>query len=168
MAARQPRPGSAEGANGAAGVDERGDLAFRLRVAMLGSFGISARADQWPAADVAIAAAHIALYRDKLRALIHHGDQYYLTPPPTDANGDWAAIWYAAKDGLSGVLFAFRLAGADVRRVFRLPGLQEATRYKLTFGSGERAARSGGELAAGLEIGLTDFFRSELCLVERA
>jgi hypothetical protein len=65
------------------------------------------------------------------------------------------------------VLFAFRLSGADARRTFRLPGLQEGTRYKVTFGSGESITRTGGELAAGLEIALSDLFRCELCLVER-
>jgi alpha-galactosidase len=78
---------------GAAGVDRRGDLAFRLRVAMLGSFGLSAHIDRWPEADLAVAAAHIALYREKLRPIIHDGDQYHLTPPPPpDGNGDWVAM----------------------------------------------------------------------------
>jgi hypothetical protein len=65
------------------------------------------------------------------------------------------------------VLFAFRLSGADARRAFRLLSPREGTRYKVTFGSREPATRTGGELAAGLEIALPDLFRSELCLVER-
>jgi alpha-galactosidase len=157
-------PGSAEGANGAAGVDERGDLPFRLRVAMLGSFGISARADQWPAADAAVAAAHIALYRDKLRALIHHGDQYLLTPPPpADGNGDWAAMWYAAKDGSAGVLFAFRLAGADASRSFSLSGLSAGARYRARGFGGTKLRISAGQLA----VTVAEPFRSELVLVEK-
>ena len=46
--------------------------------------GISARADLWRAADVAVAAAHVALYREKLRALIQNGDQYLLTHAPEE------------------------------------------------------------------------------------
>jgi alpha-galactosidase len=165
-------PGSPDGHLGQAGpaapVDWRGDLAFRLRVAMLGTFGISAPIDRWSPSDITTAAAHVELYVTKLRPLIHHGNQSYLTLAPTpDGSSDWAAVWYAAKDGLSGVLFAFRLSGADARRAFPLPGLQEGTRYKVTFGSGESTTRTGGELAAGLEIALADLFRSELCMVER-
>jgi alpha-galactosidase len=148
-------------------VDARGDLAFRLRVAMLSTFGISAPIDRWSRSDTT-AAAHVELYATKLRALIHHGDQSYLTVLPTpDGSSDWTAVWYAAKDRLSGVMFAFRLSGADATRAFPLHGLQEGKRYKLTFGSGETTTCTGGELAAGLEIALPDRFRSELCLVER-
>jgi alpha-galactosidase len=106
------------------GLDERCDLPFRLRVAMLGSFGISASIDRWPEADLVVAAEHVVLYRGKLRSLIHHGDQYFLTPPPVMDGGDgWAAIWYAAKDRSGGVLLAFRLGSSDAARIFPLAGL---------------------------------------------
>jgi len=105
-------------------LDERGDLPFRLRVAMLGSFGVSARIDRWPECDCATAAAHIALYREKLRAIIHHGDQYLLTKaPPPDGNGDWVALWYAAKDRSGGDLFTFRLGSTEGSRVPSRPAL---------------------------------------------
>ncbi len=164
-------PGNPEGEPGqpeSAGlVDWRGDLAFRLRVAMLGTFGISAPIDRWSPADVATTAAHVALYVSKIRPLLHFGDQYYLTRAPRpDGSSDWAAIWYAAKDGTSGVLFAFRLAGTDATRAVRLPGLRAGSRYRVTFGSGESLTRSGRELAAGLPVALAEPFRSELCLVE--
>jgi alpha-galactosidase len=165
-------PGSADEHPGqvepASPVDWRGDLAFRLRVAMLGTFGISAPIDRWSGSDITTAAAHVKLYVTKLRPLIHHGNQSYLTPAPTpDGSSDWAAVWYAAKDGLSGVLFAFRLSGVDTRRAFRLPSLRDGARYKVTFGSGAPTVRTAGELAAGLEIALPGLFQSELCLVER-
>lgn len=148
-------------------VDPRGDLAFRLRVAMLGTFGISAPIDRWSPADLATTKSHVALYTSKMRALVHHGDQYYLTRAPRpDGGSDWAAIWYAAKDGASGVLFAFRLAGAEANRAFRLAGLQDRSRYRVTFGSGATLACSGSELATGLQVTLGEPFRSELCLVE--
>ncbi|HEY4167253.1 MAG TPA: alpha-galactosidase [Reyranella sp.] len=163
-------PGDPEGQPGqpesASLVDARGDLAFRLRVAMLGTFGISAPIDRWPPADVATTASHVALYVSKVRPLLHFGDQYYLTrAPDPDGSSDWAAIWYAAKDGASGVLFAFRLAGTEGTRRFRLPGLREESRYRVTLGSGEAQTLSGMQLADGLEIALAETFRSELCLV---
>ena len=163
-------PGSRDGQIEASPpIDRRGDLAFRLRVAMLGTFGISAPIDRWSPSDLAIAASHVELYATKIRPLIHSGDQYCLTPPPQpDGNGDWAALWYGAKNGLSGVLFAFRLSASDATRVFALPGLRSQDHYRITFGSGTSIGRSGKELAAGLEVSLAEQYRSELCLVEKA
>jgi alpha-galactosidase len=150
-------------------IDPRGDLAFRLRVAMLGTFGISAPIDRWSPTDIAAAAAHIDLYVTKARPLIHHGNQFYLTrAPEPDGSSPWAAVWYVSKEELSGALFAFRLSGSDAKQTFQLPGLRRETRYKVMFGGGESITRSGGELAAGLELTIPDPFRSELCLVERA
>jgi alpha-galactosidase len=147
--------------------DDRGDLPFRLRVAMLGSFGISAPIEQWSEDDKRVAAAHVALYKDRLRALIHHGDQYFLTqPPPVDGNGDWAAVWYAAKDASAGILFAFRLVGVDAGRVFQLPGLRHDRRYRVSLFSGQVMKKSGEELARGLVIEIAEPFQSELCLIE--
>lgn len=160
-------PGSSADDKQAPLVDSRGDLPFRLRVAMLGSFGISAPVERWSDADMRTVAAHIAQYTTRLRPIIHHGDQYVLTkPPPTDGNGDWAAIWYVAKDGSAGALFAFRLASLDTGCVFRLSGLREERRYRVSFFSGEAAEISGQALAAGFTITIADPYRSELCWVE--
>lgn len=148
-------------------VDPRGDLALRLRVAMLGTFGISAPIHRWSEADRAIAAAHVAVYKASIRAIIHHGDRYALTPPPPpDGNGDWAAIWYVTKDGLQGVLFAFRLAGPQDSRTFRLRGLRKNRRYRLSFHGGPESTATGAELDTGLGVVLDETFRSALCLVE--
>ena len=149
------------------GIDERGDLAFRLHVAMLGSFGISARADRWAAADFATVAAHVALYRDTVRPIVHHGDQYLLTAtPPADGNGDWAAIWYVAKDARRGVLFAFRLASPETARVFALPGLLSAARYRAAAVAGPVTVLPGSALAAGLPVTIERPFQSALWVVE--
>jgi alpha-galactosidase len=165
-------PGRQGGPSGQVGpaslVDWRGDLDFRLRVAMLGTFGISAPIDAWSPDDIATTAAHVELCVTKVRPLIHRGDQHYLTiAPRPDGNSDWAALWYAAKDGRSGALFAFRLAGSEGTRTFGLPGLKEEGRYRVGFGSGETVVRTGAELSAGLKIVLTEPFRSELRLVEQ-
>lgn len=149
-------------------VDERGDLAFRLRIAMLGTFGISAPVDRWSAAEFAIAQTHVAWYRDHIRPLVQRGDQYLLTEaPPVDGNGDWAAIWYAAKDRSGGALFAFRLAGAAATRQFALPGLDPAARYRLRTPEGWNSAATGAELAAGLAIDIGEPFGSALIVVEQ-
>jgi hypothetical protein len=164
-------PGSIAGYDNdaAAGLDERGDLPFRLRVAMLGTFGVSARIDRWPAADFDVAAAHVALYRDTLRPLIHHGDQFLLTrAPPGDGDGDWAAVWYVAKDGTQGVLFAFRLDSPEPSRVFPLPGLLPGRRYRTRYFAGGETQAAAEALAAGLAVTVGDRFQSELCLVEIA
>ena len=147
--------------------DERGDLAFRLRVAMLGSFGISAAIDRWTAADIATAQAHIALYIEHVRDIVHHGDQYQLTEAATSrGNGDWAAIWYVAKDGARGALFVFRLAGAAATRVFPLPGLAATRRYRARFFPAAPIELAGAALAGGLSVTIESTFSSALCLVE--
>jgi len=151
-----------------AGLDERCDLPFRLRVAMLGSFGISASIDRWPEADLVVAAEHVALYRDKLRPIIHHGDQYFLTPPPAaDGSSGWAAIWYVAKDGSNGVLFAFRLGSGGTSRIFALAGLVSEKGYRASLLSAGRIIDTSGEaLARGLSIAVPGQFQSELVIVE--
>ena len=162
-------PGSIAGYDDkdAEGLDERGDLPFRLRVAMLGSFGISARIDRWPEADCATAAAHIALYREKLRAIIHHGDQYLLTKaPPPDGNGDWVALWYATKERSRGVLFTFRLDSTERARSFALPGLHPDRRYRSTPFAGPVTETTGAALASGLAVAIDGPFQSELHLIE--
>lgn len=151
------------------GLEDRGDLPFRLRVAMLGSFGISARVDRWSDADRAVAAAHVALYRTRLRSIIQHGRQYLLTrAPPPDGSGDWAAIWYLAPHRSGGALFVFRLMGSDQERQFALPGLAPGRQYRLTWQDGGTALLDGEALGAGVTARIDAMFRSELCLVEAA
>ena len=150
-------------------VDERGDLAFRTRVAMLGTFGISAPVDRWTAEDVASVKRHVVWYKETVRPLVHAGDQYLLTEaPPLNGEGDWAAVWYAAKDGERGVLFAFRLAGEQTQGSFALPGLRPDARYRLRTPEGWSAMRRGTELADGLAVTADAPFRSALVAVERA
>jgi alpha-galactosidase len=148
--------------------DERCDLPFRLRVAMLGSFGVSASIDRWPQADLVVAAEHIALYRKKLRPIIHNGNQYLLTPaPPLDGSGGWAAMWYVTKDGSNGVLFAFRLGLGETSRVFSLRGLLSEKRYRASlFSAGSTIEATGEALLRGLKIAVPGEFESERVLVE--
>lgn len=143
--------------SGIAGVDGRGDLAFRLRVAMLGSFGISAPLGAWSVADRGVARAHVGLYRGWVRDLVQFGDQYQLTdPPPIDGAAEWAAMWFVAKDGRRGALFAFRLEGGEARE-FLLPGLAEGARIV----SGE-----GVRVPGGVRVVLGEAFSSALLILE--
>ncbi|MCS7060171.1 MAG: alpha-galactosidase [Anaerolineae bacterium] len=148
--------------------DLRGDLAFRTRVAMLGSFGISAPIDRWSDEERSLVKAHVDWYKQIIQPIVLNGDQYFLTePPPLDGNGDWAAVWYAAKSGERGVLFAFRLAGVDAQRLLPLPGLKRDARYRLRTPEGWLAEYSGAELSDGLSVELDDYFRSALIYVEQ-
>jgi alpha-galactosidase len=150
-----------------AATDVRGDLPFRLRVAMLGSFGLSAPLDRWTDEDRAVASSHVTWYKQIIQPIILNGDQYFLTePPPLDGNGDWAAVWYAARNGERGVLFAFRLAGTDPQRILALPGLEQEARYRLRTPEGWTDIRTGAQLAEGLLVEIGELFRSTLIYVE--
>jgi alpha-galactosidase len=148
-------------------IDERGDLPFRARVSMMGSMCVGVDLDQWTATDRAILQEHLAWYKRDVRPVLHTGDQYFLTEaPPLDGNGDWAAAWYASKDAQRGVLFAFRLAGAQDQRCFPLPGLDRQARYRLRAPEGWTEVRKGAELEEGLDVTLADPFQSALIVVE--
>jgi alpha-galactosidase len=141
--------------------DERGDLRFRLRVAMLGSFGLSSKLDLWSDAEIATARQHIEWYKLNARELISDGDQYLLTaPPPLSGDGDWAAVWYAAKDARRGVGYFFRLEGKDARKHVSLPGLALDAVYEVAFLDGGSERQSGRQLAEGLSVRIEEPFGS--------
>jgi alpha-galactosidase len=148
--------------------DARGDLKFRLRVAMLGTLGLSSKLDLWSPQEIATAREHIAWYKVTAREIISNGDQYLLTqPPPLSGHGDWAAIWYAAKDRSRGVGYFFRLEGEDARRRFELPGLDPDAGYRVEFIDGGGDLYSGRDLATGLVIGIEESFGSAVVSVTR-
>jgi alpha-galactosidase len=148
--------------------DARGNLKFRLRIAMLGTFGLSSKLDLWTPDEIAIAREHIAWYKAKARDVIANGDQYLLTePPPLAGNGDWAAIWYAAKDQSRGVGYCFRLEGRDAERTFALAGLDPEGTYEIAFLDGGVKRRTGKELAAGIGVSIAENFGSAAFAVTR-
>jgi alpha-galactosidase len=149
--------------------DARGDLKFRLRVAMLGSLGLSSKLDTWTPAEIAIAREHIAWYKDKARDVISNGDQYLLTPPPPlSGQGDWAAIWYAAKDGSLGIGYFFRLEGEDAERRFALPGLDADAVYTIELLGEGSQQHTGRDLADGFTIAIHETFGSAAIAVTRS
>ena len=91
-----------------------------------------------------------------------------MTPsPPSDGGNGWAAIWYAAKDALNGVLFAFRLGSDETSRVFPLAGLVAEKGYRVSLMSaGSILDVTGEALARGVNITIPGPFESELVLVE--
>jgi alpha-galactosidase len=148
--------------------DERGDLTFRTRVAMLGTFGISAPLDRWSDDDVALVRRHVDWYKRHVQPLIQTGDEYLLTPaPPLDGNGDWAIVWYAAKTADRGVLFAFRLGHGEAEHAMPLPGLDPDATYLVTPFDETAEPRSGKELSEGITVRLGAPYRSVLLAVEK-
>lgn len=143
------------------------DLAFRLRVSMMGSLCISCRFDKWSEDDLRVAGREIAAYKSRIRPLIHDADQYLLTPPPAfDGGGDWAAVWYASKDACQGVLFAFRMKDGALTREFSLPGLDPDARYTLRGDGASHEVRTGAQLADGIQVAADSPLRSVVVYVD--
>jgi hypothetical protein len=72
-----------------------------------------------------------------------------------------------AKDSLSGVLFAFRLASGNASREFPLAGLHAGRRYRATLFSGAYLEIVGAAPVTPLTVTVAGRFQSELILVER-
>ena len=53
-----------------------------------------------------------------------------------DGSGDWAAIWYVARDGSHGVLFAFRLGSRGGFAFVSAAGAGCGLRYRVSLYSG--------------------------------
>jgi alpha-galactosidase len=141
--------------------DTRGDLLFRLHVAMLGSFGLSAPIANWSDADLATAATEIAWYKSVARPHIQDGRQYILTPsPPLDGNGSWAAMWHAAAAGNGGVALVFRLASVGDTFRLKLDGLDPAAMYDVSIPGQPHRTETGTTLAAGIDVRIDRPYRS--------
>lgn len=160
-------PGDVPYAKGAE-ADERGDLHFRLRIAMLGSLGLSARIAAWSDEDLARASKEIAWYKVFARPLVQDGRQYILTPQPRlDGTGGWAAMAHVSPDAARAVAFVFRLESEEERFLLRLPGLDAGAPYEVSV-SGENVRRvTGEELAKGVWITTEAPYRSRTVSVER-
>ena len=148
--------------------DLRGDLLFRLHVAMLGSFGLSAKIGAWPQADLDTATSEIDWYKSAARPLIHDGDQYILTPAPTlGGHGDWAAMWFAAKDHSGGMALIFRLQAAEPSHRFALHGLDPHATYRLSIPGYPDQSLTGDALANGVSVTVPDLYQSTRLTVTR-
>lgn len=149
--------------------DERGDLAFRLHIAMLGSFGLSARIGGWSADELARAREEIGWYKEVVRPLVQEGRQFILTPQPgLDGLGGWAAMAHVAPAGDRAVAFVFRLEAAEESLVLHLPGLVAAATYRVRVAGREGPPMTGAALAAGLEVVVDAPYRSCAVSVARS
>jgi alpha-galactosidase len=148
--------------------DERGDLLFRLRIAMLGSFGISARVAAWSDEERRAAAAEVAWYKAIARPLVQDGQQFILTAQPSlEGLGGWAAMAHVAADGGRAIAFVFRLEASDDAFRLRLPGLERDASYLATLSDGRTLRLTGVEAEAGITLTLDAPYRSERIAFER-
>ena len=157
-------PGDVPYAKGAE-PDERGDLLFRLRIAMLGSFGISARIAAWSEDERRTAAKEVAWYKTVARPLVQDGRQFVLTPQPSlDGLGGWAAMAHVAADGQSAVAFVFRLDADEGAFRLCVQGLVPDKSYRVSFACGDILRMTGAEAEAGVTVPIDAPYRSErLC-----
>lgn len=147
-------------------VETRPDLAFRTEVAMLGSFGVSAPVQRWSEDDIETVRRRVRWYRDRIRPILPTSRQYLVTDQPgLHGEGDWAAMWYAARDGRAGSLAVFRLESPRPEVELALPGLDPTTRFDLVTPHGPIGTVLGRDLEAGLSVRVPNRFRSTLVSV---
>lgn len=97
------------------------DLLFRMHIAMMGVFGISAPVDHWGEADVELAAEQIALYQS-LRNVIQGGSCHrFSSDPVRSGSWDWACMGFQARSAGQAALFVFRLLDDKGECTFELP-----------------------------------------------
>ncbi len=106
-------------------------LQFRFDVAMTGSLGIGADLSKFSDAEMQLAAAKVAFYK-QVRTAVQQGELYRLTPA-LDAPGHWVSE-YVAPDRSSAVVFAFLHSQqfGEPFPVIRLQGLDPSRTYTLT------------------------------------
>jgi alpha-galactosidase len=147
---------------------QAGDLRFRLHVAMLGAFGVSAPVQLWEKADLELAASQIRWYKRHVASELSASRQYLLGDQPSlqDPTG-WATAWYARRDASGGHLLSFRLD--DDRRSVELPleGLLDDSRYRVTEESIVLGTYSGRELADGISLDLPTPHSSRALSIDR-
>lgn len=145
----------------------RTDLRFRVHVAMLSSFGVSAPLQKWSADDFAFVGVEIARYKSLVRDLLPVSNQYMLTEqPPLAGGGDWAAMWFVAQDRGHGSLSTFRLEG-EPRRAFALAGLEPTALYEVSTSGGQVGRFLGAQLAESFAVDLDAPYRSQMFHVQR-
>lgn len=158
----------------AAWVTDSGDYSLDLRfhASMAGALGVGGNLLNWPDADCASAAAHVAHYKT-LRPIIAMGDLYRIRSAHAHAVSAFA---YVARDKSQAVLFVFRMHEARLGRdpnmthgtwslgqgrLIPVPGLDKTAVYT-TDGHPDF---SGAALAeTGLRIAINDFSSTVLHL----
>ncbi len=141
---------------------------FMFRVPMNGQFGISSRLVEWSPAVRDRAIANVALYK-RTRGVIAASDVYHLTPQPDPVRPTgWTALQYVTADAKRSVLMAYRLAGGEKARRFRLRGLTPDAVYTVSEEGKVVTRAKGAHLAAtGVRVALDDEWRAAVLEIER-
>ena len=134
---------------------------------MNGQYGISSKVFQWRPELVERAAANVALYK-RIRPVIRGADVYHLTPSPDHREPrGWMALEYVNPETHRAFVRAYRLAGGEPRRSFRLRGLEAGRRYRVTEEGRLIGTFRGDELAAtGLTVTLDAEWRAAILELE--
>lgn len=106
-------------------------LKYRFDVAMSGRLGMELQPDDLQGEERTFAKNAIETYK-QIRPIVQFGDLYRLVSPYDE--GGWASSMYVDKDKRNAVVFAysFEFHGRDRFLEFRLDGLAEQKKYKLT------------------------------------
>ncbi len=147
-------------------------LQFRFDVAMTGSLGIGADLNKFADADMQLATANVALYK-QVRPLVQQGSLYRLTPSLATP-GAWASE-YVAPDRSSAVAFAFLHSQqfGTPYPLLRLEGLDPDATYTLTPRDADKTAQlprqaTGATLmGAGVQLGLRGDYDSTVFTLRR-
>ena len=144
-------------------------LSFRFHVASTGTLGIGGNLSKWSEGELQEAKFHVEQYK-QFRDLVQHGDLYRLGSPEAECG-----FHYVSADGDKAVAYLFQIASRfGEEPVFRLPGLEENARYKVTLQPTkvgdkpvEMGTLSGGALAKrGLKAPLKGAFRSAVLEIQ--
>jgi hypothetical protein len=140
---------------------------YVLRSGMLGWFSLMLDAGRWTGEQREEARREFALYKAKLRPLIREGDLYHVEQRPDGVH--WDGMEYFSEELGRGVLYAFRGSAPDESsHHFRLLGLKDSRRYRLTFqDQGRTLERAGASLLqTGIDVTLNIPLSSELVFFE--
>lgn len=145
------------------------EFLYMLRSGMMGWCTIMCDTSKWTKEEREAAKAQFALYKEKLRPLIAGGNIYHVTERPNGVH--WDGMQYVDTKTGDGALFAFRGTTPEERNTIVLKGLEENTRYRVTFTdkTSEPLTRSGKELMnAGIPFHLPLPNSSEIAILSRA
>lgn len=125
-----------------------------VRSRMLGALGFSCRLVEWTPGERRIVREEVELYRRAIRPIMATGRFSHLLPQPEIDSAtmstphSWEAYGITAADRAQAVVLAFRNKSAASAQTLRLPGLDPAAIYLVTFGDGRTEEVSGASIAS--------------------
>jgi alpha-galactosidase len=125
------------------------DVETQFTVNMMGHFGLSGPFWSWDAETIKILTGRVALYK-QIRPTIRRSDVYHLTDQ-VDPNHPQSveAMLYVDPASQRSLLFAFQAGAPSLTTTLKLPGLQPATSYRVTWpdGFGQPQVFTGRQLS---------------------